>query len=120
MRKKVVDATGKGRSGLAHGYAGDIGNMDECLSIDQNIEDTRIAGQYCLVHLNFPLLEKTGIDYTKKVHFSLKGSKLEGTVYEMYAEFMEMMMFTPTTFKFGLCFPSACDASEMQRFMTKC
>src|SRR5689334_2784811 len=93
--------------------------MDECLSIDVNIDKTRIAGQYCLVHLDFPMLHKNNIDYTKKIHFSLKGSKLEDTVYEMYAEFMELMMFTPTTFKFGLCFPTVCDKSEMQRFISK-
>lgn len=120
MLALVVDATGKGRSGMAYGYASDIGNMDECLSIDTQVASVPVSGQYCMVNLDFPMLNKSHVDYMKKVRFDLKGSSLEDTVYELYADYMELMMYTPTAFRFGVCFPSSCDKDELQRFLTKC
>lgn len=113
----VVDATGKGRSGLAYGYVSDIGNMDECLTIDQTVKSQRIAGKYCLMNIHLPLLEKTNVEYARKIQFNLNGTELEQTVYELYGRHMEMMMYTPMTFKFGLCFPSSCRRAEIEHFV---
>lgn len=92
--------------------------MDECLSIGEKLGDIDIGGQYCMVHINLPLMNKSNVvDYTKKVDFHLKDTALKGTVYEMFANHMELMMYTPTTFRFGVCFPSACSRFELQTYL---
>lgn len=82
----VFDATGKGRSGLAYGYVSDIGNMDECLSIDTTVDDWPLKGQYCMVEVRLPMMNKSNVDYLRKVDFDVRGTELQDTVYELYAK----------------------------------
>ncbi|KAI1293780.1 hypothetical protein HDE_06527 [Halotydeus destructor] len=95
--------------------------MDECLSIDTKVEGSQMAGQYCMVNLNFPLFNKSLVrqDYKHRLIFNVDNSQLQDTVHEVYAKHMEMMMFSPTTFRFGLCFPSSCDKSEIEQYLVK-
>ena len=105
---------------MAYGYTSDIGNMDECLSISQNVDNVKVNGQYCMANIDMPMMKKSNVvDYSRKVIFNLTNTKLKESVYEIYAKHMELMMFTPTTFKVGICFPSTCDYHELQRVLEK-
>ena len=114
---KYPDSTGKGRSGMAYGYMSDVGNMDECITNDISIDGKRLNGKYCMASLNLPLLNKSDISNLHGVKFDLKNTPLEGTIYQHYAIFVEMMMYTPAGFKFGICMPSSCQMHQVERFL---
>ena len=114
---KYLDSSGKGRSGMAYGYTSDVGNMDECITNDVTVQDQRISGKYCMLSLNLPLLSKNNVSNLQGVKLSLTDTRLKGSVFELYAVFLEMMMYTPAGFRFGVCLPSACEAQLLERFL---
>jgi hypothetical protein len=116
---KFLDSSGRGRTGMAYGYTSDAGILDECITNDVIVNDQRINGKYCLLSLSLPLLTKDKVHPLFGVKFNLSGSELEGTVYELYSIFTEMMMYTPAGFKFGLCLPAACSQESVEDYINK-
>lgn len=51
-----LDASARGRSGLASGYISDLGDITQCLGIEKGERD--FSGSYCLVDVKFPLTKK--------------------------------------------------------------
>ena len=116
---KFLDSSGRGRAGMAYGYTSDVGNLDECITNDVTVKGRRMNGKYCLLNLNLPLLSKEQVHPLHGVNFSLKKTPLEGTVYDLYSIFVEMMMYSPAGFKFGLCLPASCSAESVEKFINK-
>lgn len=115
---KFLDSTGRGRSGMAYGYVADVGNLDECITIDEIFpSNKRISGKYCMLSLDLPKVSKQSIHPLFGVNFSLQNTPLEDTVYELYAIFMEQMVYTPVAFKFGICLPADCDEKQAEKFL---
>lgn len=117
---KFLDSSGRGRAGMAYGYTSDVGNMDECITNEVPVHVSaghKISGKYCLLKLNLPLLQKADVPNLLGVHMSLSNSSLSGSVFDMYSVFVEMMMFSPAGFQFGVCMPSACGPAEVERFL---
>lgn len=51
-----LDASARGRSGLAAGYISDLGDITQCLSIRKG--ERQFSGSYCLLDFKFPLTQK--------------------------------------------------------------
>lgn len=117
---KFLDSSGRRRTGMAYGHTSDAGNLDECIYNDVVVNDHRINGKYCLLSLHLPLLTKDKVHPLHGIQFSLSETPLEGTVYDsVYSVFVEMMMYTPSGFKFGLCLPSSCSKESVEKFINE-
>lgn len=116
LSRQVMDASGRGRSGMAYGYLADLGNMDECLSVSCK----HFTPQFCNVRIRFPAFDKSKVPMRTGVHFTLKQTTLEGSVYENFARHLELMTYTDTAFYFGVCLPLSCTAADIDNVLHKC
>lgn len=101
---------------MAYGYLADLGNIDECLSV--SVE--QFVPQFCNLRIRFPVIDKAGVSMRTGASFNLKDTELEGTVYENFAHYLELMTYTDTAFYFGLCLPRACTSTDIETVVNKC
>lgn len=69
---QYLDASARGRSGLANGYIADMGDFGQCLTIRE--EGRSFRGAYCLLNVKFPLIKppKTAFTRVSVAFFRLK------------------------------------------------
>lgn len=111
-----MDSSARGHSGLAYGYASDLGHHDECLAInvDEQFEDgqrAKFRGRYCFVNLHMPPTAKLERNWLKPLKLDLSKTKLRRTVYEYYGNNSEF--FHHNAFAFALCIPSTCSRDDL-------
>ncbi|KAI1293491.1 Nose resistant to fluoxetine protein 6 [Halotydeus destructor] len=112
---KFIDATGRGKSGLAHGYIGDLGHREECLGIRVK-GDQQLQGQYCLVHLKFPATPKRNPNFVSPQKLDLSDAGLQGTIYEHFGNHSEIFHHEHHTF--ALCTPVGCSPQDVSAILT--
>ncbi|KAH8347531.1 hypothetical protein KR059_012045, partial [Drosophila kikkawai] len=86
---KMIDAWGSIPSGLLTGNLYDLGNFDECLSVREEINQTRtISGKYCFLTVS---------------HGKVLG--------------LEHSLAEPLKFNTATCFPASCSAAQMDAIL---
>ncbi len=108
----MVDSNGHLPSGILSGSITDFGDYDQCIQIDELIEESlRIEGKYCFLTIR-PLRKE-----------KYKAIKLNST--EITNEWLEkeindwLEVDNMVTFANGICFPSVCDKNEIKQIMIK-
>lgn len=101
----MLDSRGKFLPGLLRKDFIDYGSYDQCMSI----EAVQFFGKFALFRLHKPLPPKSE-DHRLESLASFNGSWLE-----IYKEFYEMDYLQAWTL--GACFPSSCDANEIEAEM---
>ena len=113
----VVDASAHGQAGLAYGYITDLGNRDECLSIEVNDDQGhQFTGQYCHANLIFPeVVPKRDKNWLRPLKLNLTDVGLQGTLYEYYGNHSEIFHHEHHTF--ALCLPSSCSMDDIEKLL---
>lgn len=109
---EVLDSSARGQSGFTRGYLTDLGDFGNCLSIKVNEPDDSFRGQYCLVSIHFPAVEKPAnnwLGFARKLDVS--GTDMKNTVYEYYGNHSEL--FSYATFTLAVCMPSTCSRDDL-------
>ncbi|GFQ79891.1 nose resistant to fluoxetine protein 6 [Trichonephila clavata] len=108
---RMLDATSKLPSGILEGTLSELGAFDQCLDIELPYKNGsfQFQGQYCGLEINrilphLPANFNVGIKGTKKPMSSIGD----------YVKKMGSIFFY-TEFRFGVCVPSKCSLTDMQR-----
>ncbi|KAH7636322.1 hypothetical protein HUG17_10292 [Dermatophagoides farinae] len=94
------------------------GDFDSCLDIvaddgDRRTNEVFFTGQYCLLQVELPLPElKSSITYYDRILY-FNQTELFGTFSEYFMMIAPFLYSNPLSF--GLCLPSTCSASEIER-----
>ncbi|XP_052751582.1 nose resistant to fluoxetine protein 6-like [Galleria mellonella] len=88
---KMFDASAKSPQGLLFGSSFHLGNFDECLAIEDQVDDgTVVYGQYCLANIKWRRSE---------AHKKVRTGRGE-------------------TLRWAICVPRVCDANAVQQFVS--
>lgn len=98
----MIDSTSKVPSGILEGNVADLGNYDECVSIEHNIGVEKIYGRFCALSmtLKIPLAKTTFPAYKNLVLSQNKSSKADKSIPLI----------------FSLCIPNECNPKEFNEF----
>lgn len=104
----VYEASGKPKNGKLFGYNGDLGDFDQCLSIQTNTDSKiQFTGQYCLLSIQTSEADliKEREDYKKNVKGLSESSKF-------------ITDFSLGTVQ-GICLPSTCNIENVADSINK-
>ncbi|XP_062124808.1 nose resistant to fluoxetine protein 6-like isoform X3 [Drosophila sulfurigaster albostrigata] len=85
--RKMMDSWGSYPNGLLYGNSIDMGNYDECLSIDKEIANNpNIKGKYCLARVPFPVViseSRVAVCFPSSCSSALIDTFMKQMFYEM-------------------------------------
>ncbi|GFR17479.1 nose resistant to fluoxetine protein 6, partial [Trichonephila clavata] len=106
-----LDATSKLPSGILEGTLSELGAFDQCLDIELPYKNgsLQFQGQYCGLEIN-RILPHLPANF----NVGMKGTKKPMSSIGDYVKKMGSIFFY-TEFRFGVCVPSKCSLTDMQR-----
>lgn len=107
----MVDSWSKGEASVTSGLVADLGKRGACIDLNVVDENDHFTGKYCVVQVHFPLPTQSIPDELVQLRFNVSNTKLDGTIYEYYANFTSF--FYHDTFSFAICAPSTCSYDDI-------
>ena len=107
----MVDSNGHLPSGILSGTITAFGDFDQCLKIDELIDNNiKIDGKYCFVTIR-PLREE------KYKSIQLNSTQITSKWFEKEVnDWLEVDNVVP--FAIGICFPSICEKNEIKKLIS--
>ena len=108
----VIDSMATYPAGVLSGTTTDLGDFDQCISIDGNFQQQQIVGKYCLATVSLPKTEL------------FKSFEANGTNLKPFwiAKIIEQWHNNDNWYSLatGLCFPSLCHQEEIRSILRAC
>lgn len=114
----VIDSMGSLPVGLLSSTITQLGDFDQCLSVDGIFEETSFVGKYCLATVNIPRTAYQPVTFNTSV-FKSKNSENDFNWKVDAVELWHQMdnKYPITT---AICFPSICRQEEVRTMMRSC
>lgn len=131
---RFLDSFGRIDSGTFDGTVTNFGEYDQCLGInfpgdfdiltDEEIQsdpeehepEEKIVGKYCVMKVEIPMPPKPKKLRLHDPVIKLKGTALENTILHYMSRTFDTL-YTIGGFRYGICIPSSCSASEVQNLI---
>lgn len=99
-------------AGLLSGTTTELGDFDQCLSIDGTFQERTFVGKYCLATVNLP---RTELFKPTPLNRSALSPAWIGDVVEQWYNNDNWYSFAS-----GICFPSICQQEEIRAILQAC
>lgn len=114
----VIDSMGSLPVGLFSSTITQLGDFDQCLSIDGIFKETSFVGKYCLATVNIPRTAYQPVTFNTSV-FKSKSSKND---YNWKIDAVELWHKLDNKYSIStaVCFPSLCHENEVKIVLKSC